>query len=120
MSRKPEVRPVQKLNADPEPTDSMPEPDSTGGNMYTLVVRPGCHLCEQAEESLAQIESERGIEWRAVNIDDDPALAQYSDDLPVLLDGPRAVTKLTSSKVALDKATKLGMWSRIKSSLHFN
>ena len=120
MSRKPEARPVQKLNVDPEPTDSMPEPDSTEETCTPSLCVPVASLCEQAEESLAQIESERGIEWRAVNIDDDPALAQYSDDLPVLLDGPRAVANLTSSRSALDKATKPGMWSRIKSSLHFN
>lgn len=85
--------------------------------MYTLIVRTGCHLCDQAEESLRQLEAELKISWRARNIDSDPSLAQYSDDLPVLLKEDRVVARLTSSKPALEKAVKPTLWQRIKDSL---
>lgn len=88
--------------------------------MYTLIVRTGCHLCDQAEESLLELEADLGISWRAQNIDDDLGLAQYSDDLPVLLKGDRVVARLTSSKAALAKALKPSLWHRIKSSLQIN
>ncbi|WP_182355182.1 glutaredoxin family protein [Flaviflexus huanghaiensis] len=88
--------------------------------MYTLVVRPGCHLCEQAEQSLAALEEERGLVWRAVDIDTDPDFAQYSDDLPVLLSDGRPVARLTSSKAALARATRPHLWKRILHSLHLN
>lgn len=88
--------------------------------MYTLIVRPGCHLCDQAEQSLAELEEERGLDWRAIDIDTDAALAQYSDDLPVLLRDGRPVARLTSSKAALARATQPNLWQRLISSLHIN
>lgn len=56
----------------------------------TLYTRPGCHLCEQAEEHL------RGLEfrYRAVNVDSAPALrARFGDDVPVLAHGERVLAK---------------------------
>ncbi|MEZ7898447.1 MAG: glutaredoxin family protein [Flaviflexus sp.] len=88
--------------------------------MYTLIVRQGCHLCEQAEISLAQLESETGLAWQTVDIDSDPALAKYTNDLPVLLEGGKVKAILTSSKAALAKATRPTLLGRIKSSLHLN
>lgn len=88
--------------------------------MYTLVVRQGCHLCEQAEISLSQLESETGLEWRSVDIDSDPTLASYSDILPVLLEGENVKASLTSSKAALARATRPGIITRIKNSLCLN
>ena len=88
--------------------------------MYTLIVRDGCHLCNQAEQSLRALEVELGVQWCAQNIDSDPALARYSDDLPVLLKDGKPLTRLTSSKAALARALVPGPWQRIKNSLRIN
>lgn len=73
--------------------------------MYTLISRTGCHLCEQAEAALARICQTEQIDWRRVEIDDDPAYGRFSDDLPVLLDERGSVVaSLTSSEAALRRA----------------
>jgi hypothetical protein len=54
------------------------------GNPITPILysRPGCHLCDYAEEMLR----EEGIAWTGVNIDSDPALSdRYGLRIPVLL-----------------------------------
>lgn len=88
--------------------------------MYTLIVRPGCHLCEQAERSLTELEAEHGFSWQARDIDSDPDFAQYSDDLPVLLRSGAPVARLTSSKAALGRAIKPSLWRRVRNSLQIN
>jgi len=49
---------------------------------YTTV---GCHLCEQAEHMLRQLQAEHCFEWRAVDIANDTDLmALYGTRIPVL------------------------------------
>ena len=51
-----------------------------------LVVREGCHLCEDAAEALAPIAAEAGLAVVGVDVDADPGLqAEYGDRVPVLL-----------------------------------
>ena len=54
-----------------------------------LLTREGCHLCESAAQTLAQVAAEAGLEPVAVDVDADPELqAEYWDRVPViLLDG---------------------------------
>ena len=54
-----------------------------------LMTRAGCHLCESAEQTLAQIAAEAGLATGTVDVDSDPELqAEYGDRVPVvLLDG---------------------------------
>jgi hypothetical protein len=55
-----------------------------------LLTRQGCHLCEQAATTLAELAAEAGLdEPTAVDVDADPGLqAEYGDRVPVvLLDG---------------------------------
>ena len=54
-----------------------------------LLTREGCHLCEQAADTLAQIAADAGLEPVAVDVDSDAGLqAEYGDRVPVvLLDG---------------------------------
>jgi len=62
--------------------------------MHDVVVysRKGCHLCEVVKETLTQIESDAGFEWREVDIDADPDLQRkYNDQVPVVfIDGRKA------------------------------
>lgn len=51
-----------------------------------LLVREGCHLCDDAREVVATVCGERGVAWRETDVDADPALlAQFSEYVPVLL-----------------------------------
>jgi glutaredoxin len=54
-----------------------------------LLTRAGCHLCDEAAATLAEVAAEAGLEPAAVDVDSDPALqAEYGDRVPVvLLDG---------------------------------
>jgi glutaredoxin len=51
----------------------------------TLISRTGCHLCEQAEQTLDRM----GEPWQRVDVDSSPELERdYGDRVPVvLLDG---------------------------------
>jgi len=54
-----------------------------------LYSRPGCHLCERAEEALRRASRRRPFRWRVVDITQDPALlARYQFVVPVIeIDG---------------------------------
>lgn len=46
--------------------------------------RAGCHLCEAAEQAVAQLVAETGDDWVRIDIDTDPELKQqFTDQVPV-------------------------------------
>lgn len=46
--------------------------------------REGCHLCELAEQVVAQVVAETGDDWARVDIDAEPELKQaFTDQVPV-------------------------------------
>lgn len=52
----------------------------------TLLGKPGCHLCEDAREVIAEVAAELGVGWEERNILDDPELVrEYQDYIPVVL-----------------------------------
>ena len=54
----------------------------------TLIGKPGCHLCDDAEAVVAEVLLEFGdvVSLTKQNIlDDDALLARYSEEIPVLL-----------------------------------
>lgn len=64
----------------------------------TLYSRPGCHLCEQAEEHLRAL----GFEYAACDISADPALtARYGWHIPVLALGERELLRGVMSRARL-------------------
>jgi Glutaredoxin-like domain (DUF836) len=54
-----------------------------------VLVRHGCHLCDDAVSAVSTICSGLDVPWQAVDVDADPVLrARYSDHVPVtLVDG---------------------------------
>ena len=51
-----------------------------------LVDKPGCHLCDDARDVIAQVCEELGEPWTSSSILDDPVLAdRYWDQIPVVL-----------------------------------
>lgn len=60
-------------------------------SVVTVLGKPGCHLCDVAEEVVARVADELAAEGTPVRVErrsilDDPALeARYRDDVPVVL-----------------------------------
>lgn len=51
-----------------------------------VLVRDGCHLCEDVLASVATVCGRLGVGWRATDVDSDPQLrAEYTDHVPVTL-----------------------------------
>ena len=56
------------------------------GTRVTLIGKPGCHLCDDARDVIAQVADELGVGWDERNILDDPALRErFSEQIPVIL-----------------------------------
>lgn len=54
--------------------------------VVTLYSKPGCHLCDDARDSLLRVQKQRPFDLEDVNIEDDPALlAEYGEQIPVVL-----------------------------------
>jgi len=55
----------------------------------TLIGKPGCHLCDEAREVVAEVAADLGVRWEEQSILDDPSLHErYADQIPVtLVDG---------------------------------
>lgn len=52
----------------------------------TVMTRQDCHLCEQAEQDVARICGELGVDWTTADVDSDPEWrAEYGDHVPVIL-----------------------------------
>jgi glutaredoxin len=52
----------------------------------TLLSKPGCHRCDDAREVVLAVAAERGLALEERNIlDDEALLAQYAEEIPVLL-----------------------------------
>jgi len=52
----------------------------------TIIGRPGCHLCDVAENVIKDLILESDIEFEKLSILDDPKLAaRYSEEIPVIL-----------------------------------
>jgi len=58
-------------------------------NLVTIYSRHGCHLCEVAEKTLAEVADELAFEIEIIYIEDEPELISlYSDQIPVIhIDG---------------------------------
>lgn len=73
----------------------------------TLLDRPGCHLCEVAEQVIRQVADEDGIAWERVDITSSPALeARYAELVPVVLVDGREVAHWSVSVPDLRRALR--------------
>jgi len=65
----------------------------THTNELTLIVKPGCHLCEEAEAVVTRVLAEFAAEQPGIPVvlkfknilDDSELMARYSEEIPVLL-----------------------------------
>ena len=50
----------------------------------TLYTRPGCHLCDEARETVARVCAELGEGFEEVDVDTDPELRErFTEEVPV-------------------------------------
>jgi thiol-disulfide isomerase/thioredoxin len=65
-----------------------------GPRDITLLGRPNCHLCDDAQKIIASLAAKFGLPLREVNIDEDFALRQrYGNDIPVLFLGHEEIAR---------------------------
>ena len=54
--------------------------------LVTLIRKPGCHLCDDAEAVIEKVCDELGVPWDRKDITEDKALHdQYWEQIPVVL-----------------------------------
>lgn len=74
-----------------------------------LLVRDGCHLCDEAVAIVSDVCAETGDTWKIVDVDRDPGLrAEYTDHVPVtFVDGIRhAIWHLDANALAAALAAR--------------
>lgn len=55
-----------------------------GDARVVVYSREGCHLCGQAEETVAGVAAELGVTWARVDVDDEPDLKRrFTEQVPV-------------------------------------
>lgn len=63
-----------------------------------LISRQRCHLCEEAEKLLRQLQTERPFAYEVLDVDSDPSLhLYYTHRVPVLRINGREVAELVFS-----------------------
>ncbi|MEV5278471.1 glutaredoxin family protein [Streptomyces sp. NPDC051994] len=69
----------------PRRTKKQPQRDPAG-RMVTLIGKPGCHLCDDAQEVIEAVCAETGASWEKKDITQDEALyKEYWEQIPVVL-----------------------------------
>ncbi len=72
-----------------------------------ILVRQGCHLCDEMEALLEAALGPEGDSWEALDIDRHPELlARYDESVPVLLRDGAAVAKLRWSERQLRRIVR--------------
>ncbi|MEW2622091.1 glutaredoxin family protein [Streptomyces sp. NPDC048106] len=57
-----------------------------GERLVTLIRKPGCHLCDDAQAVIEEVCRELGVPWEPKDITEDKALYdQYWEQIPVVL-----------------------------------
>ncbi len=69
--------------------ETTPAASAPAETRITLLVRPGCHLCEYAREALERVRQATGVTWVERDVTEDEELErEYGGRVPVvLLDG---------------------------------
>ncbi|MEI2764989.1 MAG: glutaredoxin family protein [Dermatophilaceae bacterium] len=79
--------------------------ETVGEARITLIGRPGCHLCDDAEATVAVVAAQTGASWVKVSLDDAPDLHErYWERIPVVLVDGREVAYWRVSGRALRAA----------------
>jgi hypothetical protein len=59
-------------------------PASEPAPRVTLYGKPGCHLCDDAREVIAEVCGELGVDWNEISIlDDQDLFRRFGEQIPV-------------------------------------
>ncbi len=77
---------------------------TAAGPDLTLYVRQGCHLCDDMQARLQELQPRLKFSLSSVDVDADPVLeARYGDLVPVLTDGDQQICHYFLDELALEK-----------------
>lgn len=63
----------------------VPDPAPDPAPDVALLVREGCHLCDEAEATVARVCDRLGLTWRTLDVTTEPELARrHDEEIPVL------------------------------------
>ncbi len=64
--------------------------------VVTLYTKPGCHLCDEARDSLLRVQQGQPFDLEEINIAADAGLlAEYGEQIPVILINGTFLTEYT-------------------------
>ncbi|WP_392964424.1 glutaredoxin family protein [Streptomyces sp. LN245] len=67
-------------------SDRRTETKAPAGHLVTLIRKPGCHLCDDAQEVIEKVCSDLGVPWEGKDITEDEELhRRYWEQIPVVL-----------------------------------
>ncbi|MEU6356810.1 glutaredoxin family protein [Streptomyces sp. NPDC047072] len=68
------------------PRKQAKDPSLHAARLVTLIRKPGCHLCDDAQSVIEKVCGDLGVPWEYKDIDQDPQLHdQYWEQIPVVL-----------------------------------
>ncbi|MGW0825586.1 glutaredoxin family protein [Streptomyces sp. NPDC002845] len=86
-------------------TGSASEEGPQGRRVVTLIGKPGCHLCEDAQAVIEKVCGELGVPWEQKDITQDEELhREYWEQIPVVLVDGRQHTFWRVNEQRLRKA----------------
>ncbi|MFF2366400.1 glutaredoxin family protein [Streptomyces sp. NPDC058122] len=67
-------------------SDRRTETKTPADHLVTLIRKPGCHLCDDAQEVIEKVCADLGVPWEGKDITEDEELhRQYWEQIPVVL-----------------------------------
>ncbi|MFF4542321.1 glutaredoxin family protein [Streptomyces aureus] len=67
-------------------SDRRTESKAPAEHLVTLIRKPGCHLCDDAQEVIEKVCGDLGVPWEGKDITEDEELhRQYWEQIPVVL-----------------------------------
>ena len=89
----------------PETAENPPSPPHSENHLVTLIRKPGCHLCDDAQLVVEKVCAELGVPWEGKDITEDRRLHdQYWEQIPVVLVDGRQHTFWRVNEERLRKA----------------
>ncbi len=98
-------RATEQSPQSPRPAQARPSSPRTESHVVTLIRKPGCHLCDDAQAVVEKVCAGLGVAWEAKDITEDRRLHDaYWEQIPVVLIDGRQHTFWRVNEERLRKA----------------
>jgi glutaredoxin len=72
--------------------------------LVEIYSRPGCHLCEEAKETIERVRPKYGFELRIIDIESQPGLeSEYGEEIPVVFINGSKAFKYRVNEIEFEK-----------------